>query len=42
MAARVGHNVVGRADIHMGQQVVPLSQMCVEAVVREEVTAVLW
>ena len=41
MVALAGHNVAGRVDIRMGQQVVPLSQMCVEAVAREEVIAVL-
>ena len=41
MVAFAGHSVAGRVDIRMGQQVVPLSQMCVEAVAREEVIAVL-
>lgn len=41
MVALAGHSVAGRVDIHMGQRVVPLSQMCVEVVAREEVIAVL-
>ena len=41
MVALAGHNVAGRVDIRMEQQVVPSSQMCVEVVAREGVVAVL-
>jgi len=41
VVAPAGHNVAGKADIHMEQQVVPLSQMCAGAVAHEQVIAVL-
>lgn len=41
MVAQAGHSVAGRVDIRMGQQVVPLSQMCVGMVAREQVIAFL-
>jgi hypothetical protein len=41
MEARAGRNVAGRVDTRMGQQVDPLSQMCVGRVAREQVIAFL-
>ena len=41
MGALAGHSVVGRVGIRMERQVVPLSQLCVEAAARDQVIAVL-
>ena len=42
MVPVAGHNVAGKVDIRTEPQVVPSTQMCVEAVARDQVIAVLW
>lgn len=41
MVALAGHSVAGKVGSRMEQQVVPLSLMCVEGVVRDQVIDVL-